>query len=145
MTFLSHTRPHSSNWAFVLRIVLHIQKPPCRLQTISKPASAEMSADHAHVENDAIQKHLDRLLEARASPKTICPSEVARALSSSELEELDTKEWRDVMPTIRVRVWKMRDQGQVEIMQKGAVLSNDVSLENVKGPIRVRLRRTEEQ
>jgi hypothetical protein len=107
---------------------------------VRKPANAETSTDLAHVEDDAIQKHLDRLLEARASPKTICPSEVARSLSSLELDELNAREWRDVMPVIRERVWKMRDEGQVEIMQKGAVLSNEISLEDVKGPIRVRLK-----
>jgi hypothetical protein len=104
-----------------------------------------MSTDLAHIEDDAIQRHLDRLLEARASPKTICPSEVARSLSSSELDELNTREWRDVMPVIRERVWKMRDEGKVEIMQKGAVLSNDIGLEGIKGPVRVRLKRTEDQ
>ncbi len=44
------------------------------------------------------------------------------------------------MSTILERVWEMRDVGAVEIMQKGEVLSNKVSLEDVKGPIRVRLK-----
>jgi hypothetical protein len=90
--------------------------------------------------DDAIQQHLDRLLKARVSPKTICPSEVARALSSADLHGLDLQEWRDAMPTIRERVWEMRDQGLIEILQKGEVLSNDVGLQDVKGPIRVRLK-----
>ena len=42
------------------------------------------------------------------------------------------------MPEIRQRVWQMRDQGEVEIMQRGEVLDDDVSIDDVKGPIRVR-------
>lgn len=92
------------------------------------------------VVKDAVQGHLNRLLKARASPKTICPSEVARALSKDELDNLDAHEWRDVMPMIRERVWCMRDQGEVEILQKGQVLANSIGLGDVKGPIRVRLK-----
>lgn len=98
-----------------------------------------MSTSYA-IPEDAMQHHLDRLLKARASPKTICPSEVARALSKSEIQDLDATDWRDTMPAIRERVWKMRDQGRVEILQKGEVLSNDVGPDEVRGPIRVRLR-----
>ena len=91
---------------------------------------------------NAIQHHLERLLQARASPKTICPSEVARALSTSELQSLDLQEWRDAMPDIRVRVWAMREQGIVEILQKGEILDEDVSLAEVRGPIRIRLKKS---
>ncbi|KAI9813241.1 MAG: hypothetical protein M1827_004183 [Pycnora praestabilis] len=85
-----------------------------------------------------IQQHLDRLLSLRAYPKTICPSEVARAFSTVELEQAGASEWRDLMPGIRQIVWGMRDQGEVEIMQRGGVLGGEVGLYDVKGPIRVR-------
>lgn len=85
-----------------------------------------------------IDKHLTRLLDAREHPKTICPSEVARALSASELEALGVESWREVMPAIRERVFEMRDRGSVEILQKGNVLPATQSLENIVGPIRVR-------
>jgi len=93
---------------------------------------------------DPLHAHLTRLLGARAYPKTICPSEVARALSASELQALDASEWRDVMPAIREAVWEMRDRGEVEIMQRGEVVGSEVGLEDVKGPIRVRLVRGNE-
>lgn len=92
-----------------------------------------------HGGDDAIQRHLDHLLKFRAHPKTICPSEVARALSSTELAELDLKEWRDAMPSVRERAWKMREDGRVEILQKGQVLNDDIGLDEIKGPIRIRL------
>lgn len=86
-----------------------------------------------------IQGHLDRLLKSREYPKTICPSEVARALSSKDLEALGVSEWRATMPMVREVVWQMRDAGRVEILQKGEVLGDVVSLNDVTGPIRVRL------
>lgn len=46
------------------------------------------------------------------------------------------------MPLIREIVWQLRDDGEVEVLQKGEVLG-DVQLEDVRGPIRVR-RKVEE-
>ena len=85
-----------------------------------------------------IEPHLIRLLTTRESPKTICPSEVARALSPAELKSLNTSEWRDLMPAIREILWRMRDRGQVEILQKGTTIPPDMSLEDIRGPIRAR-------
>lgn len=42
------------------------------------------------------------------------------------------------MPSVRELVWEMRARGEVEVLQKGEVLGNDVTLQDVKGPIRVR-------
>ena len=85
-----------------------------------------------------IQPHLQRLLEARESPKTICPSEVARAFSATELNCLKASNWRELMPTIRAMLWAMRNHGEVKILQKGSLLPPDMKLEDVKGPIRAR-------
>jgi len=98
------------------------------------------SAQASNLHEDPIVRELKRLLQSRVFPKTICPSEVARALSKTELEAYDAVEWREVMPEIRKRVWELRDAGEVEVMQKGEVLSYDVGLEEVKGPIRVRFK-----
>ena len=80
---------------------------------------------------------LESLLNARY-PKTICPSEVARSFSASELEGIGTTNWRDLMPQIREVLWDMRENGEVEILQKGEVIPDGVALENIKGPIRAR-------
>ena len=42
------------------------------------------------------------------------------------------------MPAVRQLVWQMRDRGEVEILQKGAVLPPDTAIDEVRGPIRVR-------
>ena len=82
-------------------------------------------------------KHANHLLSARNFPKTICPSEVARALSASELSTLNAPDWRATMDDVRSLVWEMREAGEVEVLQKGETV--DVSrLEDIKGPIRVR-------
>ena len=87
-----------------------------------------------------LRPHLDRLLDSRVAPKTICPSEVARALSSEELAMADVPSWRECMPEIRKIVAEMRGRGEVEVLQKGVVLTGELgeSLENIIGPIRVR-------
>jgi len=87
-----------------------------------------------------IKSHLDRLLASREWPKTICPSEVARALSKSELRTAGIASWRELMPIIRTVVAYMYTEGEVEVLQKGEVLCGDVGedLGNITGPIRVR-------
>lgn len=89
---------------------------------------------------EIIKGYLDNLLAARQPPKTLCPSEVARALSSGELQTAGVSSWRELMPEIRTMVAEMRDQGRVEVLQKGEVLQGHLGegLANVKGPIRVR-------
>jgi len=97
-----------------------------------------MSTQVEHI--DIIRIHLHRLLDSRDYPKTICPSEVARAISRDELEILGVDSWRDLMPQIRHVVAEMRNQGTVEVLQKGNVLDGELGdfFENVVGPIRVR-------
>ena len=92
------------------------------------------------MDNSAVKFHLDRLLSARPHPKTICPSEVARSLSISELEGCGVLTWRDLMPDIRGLLWIMRDKGEVEILQGGQKIPSTLSVEDVKGPIRARKR-----
>ncbi|KAF1360807.1 hypothetical protein EJ07DRAFT_164940 [Lizonia empirigonia] len=88
-----------------------------------------------------ILQHANRLLSTREYPKTICPSEVARALSSTELSSLDVSDWRATMDPIRQIVWEMREAGEVEVLQKGEVV-NAERLEDIRGPIRVRRAQT---
>jgi len=87
---------------------------------------------------DLVRPHLDRLLASREFPKTICPSEAARALSSTEIRESGAETWRDLMPLIREETFRMRDGGEVDILQKGKVLGCESTLENTTGPIRLR-------
>ncbi|KAK5081286.1 hypothetical protein LTR05_008080 [Lithohypha guttulata] len=91
------------------------------------------STDLQHVD-----AHLKRLLESRQFPKTICPSEVARALSQKELADNGVDSWRELMSAIREYVFLLRDKGEVEIVQRGIVLPASQTLHDTRGPIRVR-------
>jgi hypothetical protein len=93
----------------------------------------------------SISEHLCRLLDSREAPKTICPSEVARAIPSGELHDIGASSWRDLMPEIRHLAAEMRFRGDLEVLQKGNVLEGDLGegLEHVTGPIR--LRKTKQQ
>jgi hypothetical protein len=88
-----------------------------------------------------LSNHMDRLLFTRDYPKTICPSEVARACRSDELALIGVTSWRDLMPLVRELALDRRaSNGDVDVMQRGQVLSDTTTLEEIKGPIRLRLR-----
>ncbi|KAK0517133.1 hypothetical protein JMJ35_000288 [Cladonia borealis] len=95
-------------------------------------------AREATIHREILITHLDRLLSARAYPKTICPSEVPRALTVTELKTLGVSDWRDLMPEVREMIWDLRQRGQVDILQKGSLVPDDVDLTDIKGPIRAR-------
>lgn len=76
-------------------------------------------------------------VQARAFPKTCCPSEIARALNKQELEDLGFTEWREAMPVIREVAWTLQSQKKLDITQKGEAV-DAASLNDIKGPIRLR-------
>ncbi len=80
---------------------------------------------------------LERLLSARY-PKTICPSEAARALSSDQLAANGVDHWKELMPQVREILWDMRSRGEVDILQRGEAISDEVELDSLRGPIRAR-------
>src|SRR5947209_14937781 len=82
--------------------------------------------------------HLNLLLDSRQFPKTICPSEAARALSAAELQKTGADSWRELMPFIRALAFELRDEGELDILQKGQVLAASQTLEQTLGPIRLR-------
>ena len=98
----------------------------------------ESMATQDSTTRDLIRMRLEQKLALRLYPKTICPSEVPRTLSISELRAIGVSHWRDLMPEVRKALWDMRDRGQVEILQRGVSLPNDISLDQVNGPIRAR-------
>ncbi len=78
-----------------------------------------------------IHEALLRLLEARRTTATICPSEAARAVA------LDLKcEWRDLMRPVRHVAGRLVEQGVIDIVQHG----RRVEIGDARGPIRLRLR-----
>ncbi|SEC91349.1 Glycosyl transferases group 1 [Nocardioides exalbidus] len=79
--------------------------------------------------DDRLEATILDLLAQRAPTATICPSDAARAVGSSE-------DWRELMEPARQAAARLVDRGEVEITQGGRV----VDLATAKGPIRIRLR-----
>ena len=83
-----------------------------------------------------LHNHLEHFLTTRQPPKTFCPSEVARALSTQELSDLGFDTWREAMSEVRKLVYELRDNDGCEVLQKGELVTGRES--DVSGPIRVR-------
>ena len=90
------------------------------------------------LERDVLKPHIDRLLSSRPYPKTICPSEVPRALTAAELKACGASDWRSLMPAVRGILWSLRENGEVVILQKGSLVPPGIDLGDIKGPIRAR-------
>lgn len=78
------------------------------------------AADHE------LENKIKELLDARSRDSTICPSDVARAMSDDG--------WRELMEPVRRAARRLVDAGEVEITQKGSVVDPSTA----KGPIRIR-------
>ena len=66
-----------------------------------------------------------RLVRERGEGKTICPSEVARAMTDTN--------WRSWMPRVREAAGKLLDRREIAVTQKG----KPVDPRTAKGPIRI--------
>ena len=73
-----------------------------------------------------VEETILKLAAARA-PKTICPSEVARALSPED--------WRPHMPAVREAAQRLVDAKQIVCTQRG----KPVDPTTARGPIRLAL------
>ncbi|MFK8035798.1 MAG: DUF3253 domain-containing protein [Hyphomicrobiales bacterium] len=80
---------------------------------------------------DQIDAKILELVHARGKEKTICPSEVARALAGS-----NEKEWRLLMKPIRARAIALAQVERIEIRRKGKLADP----ENFKGVYRLATR-----
>ena len=70
-----------------------------------------------------------RQTAARGPAKSICPSEVARALAGG-----DDGPWRPLMTPVRAAAMALQQAGAIEILRKG----KPVPPEQVRGVIRLR-------
>ncbi len=77
---------------------------------------------------DQLREAILDLLARRGPGKTICPSEVARAVAGDG--------FRPLMATTREVARQLVREGRIEVTQKGEV----VDLVSARGPIRLRLR-----
>jgi hypothetical protein len=73
-----------------------------------------------------IERTTLKLLEVR-HPKTVCPSEVARAI--------DAESWREYMQPVRDAAGRLAKRGRIDVLQRG----KKVDPKHAHGPIRLRL------
>lgn len=78
---------------------------------------------------DPIAGEILRLTEACGREKSICPSEVARALAGGE-----SGPWRPLMGRVREAALGLAREGRIEILRKGRPVPPD----GVRGVIRLR-------
>lgn len=76
--------------------------------------------------DENLDRVLTRLLAERGAGKTVCPSEVARAVGGEQ--------WRDLMEPARSAARRAVARGDAEITQQGRVVDPSTA----KGPIRIR-------
>ncbi len=79
--------------------------------------------------HDEVATCMLALVAKRGPEKTVCPTEVARAL--------DAVDWRDQMDEVRAVAVELAAQGKIAVTQRGEV----VDLLTAKGPIRLGLPR----
>lgn len=80
--------------------------------------------------NAEIAGKIREFTAARGPEKTICPSEVARAVAPGD--------WRRLMPQIHAVVAELAESGEIEVTQRG----RPVDPRSAKGPVRLRRRST---
>lgn len=78
-------------------------------------------------ESSRIEAEILALTEARGPDKSICPSEVARALD---------EDWRKLMTDVRRGAVRLAQAGRIDILRKG----KPIDPASVRGVIRLRRR-----
>ena len=81
------------------------------------------------VTRERIAEEVMRLCEARGPGKTVCPSEVARALEAGEAA------WRALMPGVREVAVALAREGRIAVYRKGRAIQDP----EAGGPIRLGL------
>jgi hypothetical protein len=78
------------------------------------------------VTDERVCSAIEGLLAERSPTSTICPSEVARALSPLA--------WRHLMPQVRTVAFALAHEGKLEVRQRGRTVAPGEAL---RGPIRL--------
>lgn len=78
------------------------------------------------------------MLDHTEPPDVFKPSEVAQLLSKKDLESLGYDNWEEALPGVYELAWELREFGDCEILRKGKVLPDNVSLAEIDGPVRIR-------
>ena len=81
-------------------------------------------------DHEAIAAEILRQTTERGPDKSICPSEVARALAAEE------DAWRRLLGPVRATAIRLAREGQVEVLRKGKPVDPEAG---IRGVIRLRI------
>lgn len=93
----------------------------------AEPARAPQPVDAPRIEQAILA-----LLGERMPGKTICPSEVARALAGNNNDNGEAQ-WRALMPAVREAAERLATAGKLQVTQRG----KPVSATQARGPVRL--------
>jgi hypothetical protein len=79
--------------------------------------------------DEEVEAAILALVEARGPGRSVCPSEVARALAPDEAS------WRALMPEVRAAAGRLRGRGLVRVTRRGRPADPCAA----RGPIRLSL------
>lgn len=113
----------------------------CCIVAIHDAAAQQAQRDHcnnmasadapARPADDVIAAAILEMAAARGPDKSICPSEVARAVATGGSEAA----WRAIMPAVRGVAAALADEGRIVVTQRGVV----VDARSAVGPIRLKV------
>jgi hypothetical protein len=79
---------------------------------------------------DALTAEILRQTAERGADKSICPSEVARALAPTE------EAWRRLLGPVRAAAIRLAREGRIEVLRKGKPVDPEAE---IRGVIRLRI------
>ncbi|MFM8573239.1 MAG: DUF3253 domain-containing protein [Pirellula sp.] len=87
--------------------------------------------EHESASNNDLRDEIFRLLMEMKPGESICPTDAARGFGSK---------WRQLMPQVREVIIDLARDNAIEVLLRGDVIDVDeVDLETIKGPLRLRL------
>jgi hypothetical protein len=102
--------------------------PPSSLEVVldAVPAAGLATRMTAHPDRSSIQAEILRQTSLCGAGKTICPSEVARALAPEA--------WRPLLGPVRKAAVALAREGRLDVLRKG----RPADLDDLRGVIRLR-------
>lgn len=88
--------------------------------------------------SESVRRAFAQMLDQTEPPEVFKPSEVAKQLKQAELAELGYEKWEEVLPAVYELAFELREFGDCEVLRKGKIIGENVTIVDLDGPIRIR-------